>query len=113
MYSNSSVAVDKGLGFDFSGLTDLVKSAATTGLGIYQNQMQLKQTKELAKLSQQMGYNVPVVRLPQTQMYAPQPTFNTPMQFMPTQRTGMDTTTMLVIGGVAIGGIMLLKFLTR
>ena len=41
MYSASSVAVDKGLGFDFSDIAGLVKSALPVGLNIYQNQMQL------------------------------------------------------------------------
>lgn len=40
MYSRGDVAVDKGLGFDFSGIADLVKAALPAGLNIYNNQMQ-------------------------------------------------------------------------
>ena len=57
MYSLSNVAVNKvipadeglGLGFDFSSIADFVKTAATSGLGIYKQQMQLKQVKILAQ----------------------------------------------------------------
>lgn len=113
MYSASDIAVDKGLGFDFSGL---VKSAATVGLGIYNKQMELKQTKALAQTAQQMRANVPVVNLPSAQMYAPQPTFGAPTSVAPTfivpPRAGMDMTMMLMIGAVVlIGGTVLMRVL--
>ena len=110
MYSSSSKPVDKGLGFDFSAITDLVKSALPAGLNIFKQQMQLKQVKDMAKLSQQQGYNVPVVNLPSSQMYFPQPTFGTsivPQQ----QQTFMNTTTMLMLGGVLVGGLVLFKMI--
>ena len=118
MYSSSKVAVDKGLGFDFSQITDLVKSAATTGLNIYQNQMQLKQVKELAKSGQ--GYiQSPGVYgqqygiLPMSQQLQPQPAFGSPVYPMQSVSRGMDTTTMLLIGAAVIGGVLVFKGLAK
>jgi hypothetical protein len=116
MYSSSKVAVDKGLGFDFSGIADLVKSAGTTALNIYQNQLQVKQIKELQKsgypaqspsvYGQQYGI------LPMSQAMQSQPTFGSPVYPMPV-RSGMDTTTMLMIGAGVIGAVLVFKGLTR
>lgn len=112
MYSHSAVAVDKGLGFDFSEITNLVKSALPVGLNIYQQQMQLKQIKAI----QQPGYiQSPGVYgqqyniLPVSKALQPQPTFGG--QYAVPSR-GMDTTTLLLIGGgVLIGGLVLFKTL--
>lgn len=112
MYSHSAVAVDKGLGFDFSEITNLVKNALPVGLNIFQQQMQLKQIKAM----QQPGYiQSPGVYgqqyniLPMSKVLQPQPTIGMP--YYPQSR-GMDTTTMLLIGGgVLIGGLVLFKAL--
>lgn len=106
MYSHSSVPVD-GLGFDFSGLQDLAKSAATVGLNIFNKQMELKQTKVLVDAARTGGYTVPTVGLPSAQMYNPQPTFGGGMYVPPS--SGMDMTTMLLLGGLAIGGVLLFR----
>lgn len=112
MYSHSAVSVDKGLGFDFSEIADVVKSALPVGLNIFQQQMQLKQIKTM----QQPGYiQSPGVYgqqyniLPMSKVFQPQPTFG-PEYPMPS--SGMDTTTMLLIGGaVLVGGLVLFKTL--
>lgn len=117
MYSSSKVAVDKGLGFDFSQITDLVKSAATTGLNIYQNQMQLKQVQALAKSGQGYTQSPGVYGqqygiLPMSQVLQGQPTIGS--QYIPQQpRSGMDTTTILLIGAAVVGGILVFKGLGK
>lgn len=98
MYSSSRNAVDKGLGFDFSAITDLVKSALPVGLNIYQNQMQLKQTKALVAMNQQ--YGLPVQGLPSSQMYNPMATFGQSGYIPPS--SGMSSTSMALIGGAAL-----------
>jgi hypothetical protein len=111
MYSLSSVAVDKGLGFDFSEITNLVKSALPVGLNIFQQQMQLKQIKAM----QQPGYiQSPGVYgqqyniLPISKAIQPQPTIGG--QYPYQQQSGMDTTTMLLLGGgLLIGGLLLYR----
>lgn len=116
MYSSSQVAVDKGLGFDFSQITDLVKSAATTGLNIYQNQLQVKQVQAMQRAGQ--GYiQSPGVYgqqygiLPMSQSLQPQPTFG--MQPIMPPRTGIDTGTILMIGAGVVGAIVLFKALAK
>lgn len=111
MYSASNVAVDKGLGFDFSDISNLVKSALPVGLNIFQQQMQLKQVKAIGQANIDMGYNVPVVGLPAAQMYWMRPQPNIPGQFVPVQKSMFDTTTMLSIGGAAVVGILAYKML--
>lgn len=108
MYSNPAIQVDKGLGFDFSGIADLAKSAATVGLNIFNKQMELKQVKVLAEASKAGGYGVPAVTLPSAQMYNPQPTFGQPM-YVPPPTGGMSMTTMLLLAGIAVGGIILYR----
>lgn len=113
MYSSSEIAVDKGLGIDFSeivtGVTETVKSALPLGLNIYQKQMQINAMK-------QPGYNAfqspsvygnPYNILPINKAVPLQS--NVPMPYYP-QSSGMDTTTMLLIGaGLLLGGVVLLK----
>lgn len=93
---------DKGLGFDFSAISDFVKNAATTGLNIYQNQIQLKQMKAMG-VTPNYGAGQ-YVSLPMNQAFMPQPTFGGP-QYMPPPSGGMGTGTMLMIGAVVLGGI--------
>jgi len=112
MYSNSSVAVDKGLGFDFSGIADLVKSALPVGLNLYQQQLQLKTVKAMGQANTLGGYNVPVPTLPGAQMYGLQPTFGQP-GYVPPQKSWMDTSTVLSIGVAGLVGILAYKMLTR
>ncbi len=97
MHSIPSVPVDKGLGFDFSALTDLAKSAATVGLDIYKQQMQLKQIKAIGNT----GY-MPNPSLPMSNAFVPQPTFGP--QYIPPQSAGMGMGTMLAIGALVLGG---------
>jgi hypothetical protein len=106
MYSASNVAVDKGLGFDFSDITNLVKSALPVGLNIFQNQMQLQQIQTMAK----NPYALPVQGLPAPQMYGmpPQPNIPQPYQY---QSSGMSTTTMLAIGGALVIGLLAFKLM--
>lgn len=119
MYSSSKIAVDKGLGFDFSGIADLVKSAATTGLNIYQNQLQVKQVQAMQRAGMNAGYiqspgvyGQPYGILPMSQTLQSQPTFGSSMYSMPSNR-GMDTTTMLLIGAAVIGGVLVFKGLSK
>jgi len=112
MYSHSAVAVDKGLGFDFSEITNLVKSALPVGLNIFQNQMQLKQIKAMGQANVYGGYNVPAIGLPAAQMYGLRPTFGQP-GYMPPQSSMFDTSTMLMIGGALVGGLVLFKLISR
>lgn len=102
MYSHASNAVDKGLGFEFSAIADLVKSALPVGLNIYQNQMQLKTVKAMSQANVNMGYNVPARGLPAA--------FGQP-GYIPPQSSWMDTSTMLMIGGVLVGGFMIFKMI--
>lgn len=111
MYSASSVAVDKGLGFDFSGIADLVKTALPVGLNIFQQQTQLKQIKAM----QQPGYiQSPGVygqtygQLPLSQYLQPQPTFGG--QYMQPS-SGIGTGTMLAIGAAAVVGLLAFKLM--
>lgn len=89
MYSNGKVAVDKGLGFDFSQINDLIKTALPVGLNIFNKQMELKQIKAMT----QPGY-VPVPTLPFAQPMATYSTFGQPVQ----PSSGMSNTTMALIG---------------
>ena len=111
MYSASSVAVDKGLGFDFSGIADLVKTALPVGLNIFQQQTQLKQIKAMNQsgyiqspgvYSQQYGI------LPMSQALQPQPTFGG--QYMQPS-SGIGTGTMLAIGAAAVVGLLAFKLM--
>lgn len=111
MYSHSAIAIDKGLGFDFSGIADLVKTALPVGLNIFGQQMQLKQIKAM----QQPGYiqspgvyGQPYGQLPLSQYLQPQPTFGG--QYAQPS-SGMSTGTMLAIGAAAVIGILAFKML--
>jgi hypothetical protein len=118
MYSVSTIPVDakdRGLGFDFSDIADVVKNAATVGLNIYKNQMQLKQTKALAQVSYPSAipnvgtYQAPFTGMPIAPTYAPMTNVPQPM-LIPQQSGGISTTTLLLIGGaVLLGGILLMK----
>jgi hypothetical protein len=102
MYSASSVAVDKGLGFDFSGIADLVKAALPAGLNIYQNQMQLKQIKAIQQpgyMQQPYSYGQQYGILPMSQALQPQPTFGG--QYVQPS-SGMSGTTMALIGAATL-----------
>lgn len=119
MYSSSKVAVDKGLGFDFSQITDLVKSAATTGLNIYQNQLQVKQVQAMQKAGVNAGYmqspgvyGQPYGILPMSQALQAQPTFGSPVYPMSSQ-SGISTTTILMIGAGVIGAVLMFKGLAK
>lgn len=100
MYSSPSISVDKGLGFDFSNITNLVKTALPVGLSVYQNQMELKKIKA-------------------GQQYIPSLPITAPMQIQPTVRPvvvpvegGSDGTVwklVLLIGGTIVGGVVLYK----
>lgn len=121
MYSSSKIAVDKGLGFDFSQITDLVKSAATTGLNIYNNQLQVKQVQAMQKIAQQGGvvpqspgvYGQQYGILPMSQALQPQPTFGSPVYPTTSRIGGMSTETILMIGAVVIGGVLMFKGLAK
>lgn len=118
MYSSSDIAVDrvagvvdKGLGFDFSAITDLVKGALPVGLNIFSQQMQLKQIKAMGQpgyipspgmYGQQYGI------LPMSQSLQPQPTFGG--QYMQPS-SGIGTGTILAIGGAAVIGLLAYKML--
>lgn len=108
MYSHASNAVDKGLGFDFSAISDLVKSALPVGLNIYQNQMQLKTVKAMAQANVNGGIYNPAIGLPATQMYGLQPTIGQP-GYMPPSSSMFDMSTLLMIGGVIVGGLLIFK----
>lgn len=110
MYSASNVAVDKGLGFDFSNITDLVKSALPVGLNIFQQQQQLKQIKEMGQYNVANGMYVPSIQLPGAQMYGMQPQSNIPGQYIP-QQSGIGTGTMLAIGASIVAGVVAYKLL--
>ena len=112
MYSASNVAVDKGLGFDFSGIADLVKTALPVGLNIFNQQMQLKQVKALAASgypAQSPGiYGQAYGQLPMSQSLQPQPTFGG--QYAQPS-SGIGTGTMLAIGGALVVGILAFKLM--
>jgi hypothetical protein len=111
MYSASSVAVDKGLGFDFSGIADLVKAALPAGLNIYQNQMQLKQIKAIQQpgyMQQPYSYGQRYGILPMSQSLQPQPTFGG--QYVQPS-SGIGTGTMLAIGAAAVVGLLAFKLM--
>jgi len=110
MYSHASVSVDKGLGFDFSDISNLVKAALPVGLNIYSNQMQLKTVKAMAQGNMNAGIYNPAIGLPGAQMYGLQPTFGQP-GYMPPQKSMFDTSTMLIIGAAGVIGILAYKML--
>lgn len=113
MYSASNVAVDKGLGVDFSQITDLVKSALPIGLNIYQQKMQLKQVKAMRNTFVASGMNVPVVGLPAAQMYGMGPQPNIPGQFVPMESNMFSTSTLLMMGLVGLVGVGAIMFVRR
>lgn len=115
MYSAGNVAVDKGLGFDFSQIADLAKSVATVGLNVYQNQVQKKQIQAMQGQAVMGGYAMSPYgpygqqagQLPLSQAFGVQPTFGqAPMVY---QQPGMSTTTMIMLGVAAVGGLLILK----
>jgi hypothetical protein len=115
MYSSSRIAVDKGLGFDFSAITDLVKTALPVGLNIFGQQMQLKQVKQMQAAGVQGGYSLygnpygqQTGQLPLSQVMQPYPTFGG--QYAQPS-SGMSTTTMLAIGAAAVIGLLAFKML--
>ena len=116
MYSHSAVAVDKGLGFDFSAISDLVKGALPEGLKIFSNQMQLNQLKQLKNLNMSGGfvqqspgvYGQQYGNLPMSQTMQPQPTFGG--QYAQPS-SGMGTGTILAIGAAAVIGLLAFKML--
>jgi hypothetical protein len=115
MYSSGKVAVDKGLGFDFSMISDLVKTALPTGLQLYSQQMQVNQLKATGGYPQPYPmqsaaqYLVPG-QLPMSQVMQSRPTFGGGAYAQPS--TGMDVTTMALIGGgVLVAAVVLLKVL--
>jgi len=117
MYSRSNIAVDKGiamepaekgLGFDWSPVTDLLKTAIPSGINLLQNQMQLKQIVAMRNA----GYNVqyPGAQLPGSQVMGQQPTFGGQQPYYQ-QSSGIGTGTMLTIGAAAVVGILAFKML--
>lgn len=128
MYSMSTIPVDKiipsdkGLGFDFGAIADFVKTAATTGLGVYRQQMQLRQVKALAAAGMQSDipnpngipdpnqYGLYQTQLPLAQMFGRQ--LNIPRPGMYPQQSSMfDTGNVLMMGGLVVGGILLFKLI--
>jgi hypothetical protein len=102
MYSRGDVAVDKGLGFDFSAISDLVKSALPVGLNIFNQQMQLKQIKAMQQpgyMQQPYSYGQQYGILPMSQALQPQPTFGG--QYVQPS-SGMSGTTMALIGAATL-----------
>ena len=111
MYSRGDVAIDKGLGFDFSGIADLVKSALPATLNIYNNQMQLKQIKEMNKpgyMQQPYSYGQQYGILPMSQSLQAQPTFGG--QYIQPS-SGIGTGTILAIAGAAVVGLLAFKLM--
>jgi hypothetical protein len=111
MYSASSVAVDKGLGFDFSGIADLVKTALPVGLNIFQQQTQLKQIKAMNQSGymQQPGvYGQAYGQLPMSQVMQSQPTFGG--QYAQPS-SGIGTGTILSIAAAAVVGLLAFKLM--
>lgn len=108
MYSHASVAVDKGLGFDFSDISNLVKAALPVGLNVYANQMQLKTVKAMGQSNINNGIYNPAIGLPSAQMYGYQPTIGQPY---PPQSSYFSTGNVLMIGGLVVAGIIAFKFL--
>jgi len=114
MYSASNVAVDKGLGFDFSAIGDMVKAGLPGVLNIYSQQMQLKQIKAIqtpgyiqSPSMYGQGYGQ---SLPFAQGLQQQPTFGGQQPYYQ-QSSGMGTGTMLAIGAAAVVGILAFKML--
>lgn len=106
MYSHASVAVDKGLGFDLSDITNLVKSALPVGLNIFQKQMELKQVKAMAA----NPYAFPIQGLPAAQMYGMAPQPNIP-QYYQASSSGISTGTIFAVGAAVIAGVVAFKLL--
>lgn len=118
MYSRSDIAIDKGLGFDFSDIADLVKTALPVGMNIFNKQMELKKTKALISsgyaggfVQQSPGvYGQAYGQLPMSQSLQPQPTFGG--QYAQPS-SGIGTGTMLAIGGAAVIGLLAFKLLAK
>ena len=117
MYSSSQIAVDKGLGFDFSDISNLVKTALPAGLQIFSQQMQLNAIKKnpFSGQPQYGGYQQPSVYgqsygvLPMSQSLQAQPTFGG--QYAQ-PNSGMSTTTIALIGAATlVVGLIVFKAL--
>lgn len=116
MYGMADIAVDKripmedkSLGFDFSDIGDLVKTALPATLNIFANQMKLNQVKSASN-----PYMLPVQGLPASQMYGIQPTIGQPgypAGYPVVQSSGISTTTMLAIGGAVVIGLLAFKMM--
>jgi hypothetical protein len=117
MYNSPNIPVDKGLGFDFSAISDLVKGAATVGLNVFNNQMQLKSIKAMGYNNYNQGFGLPnagqygqySTGLPVTPSYGFNP--NLPQPFMPQQQSGISTSTVLMAGGLVVAGVLAYKFM--
>jgi len=110
MYSASNIAVDKGLGFDFSAIGDLVRTALPVGLNIFSQQMQLKQVKKMSQsgyMQQPTMFGQSYGQLPTAQALQNYPTFGG--QYAQPS-SGMSGTTMILIGGgVLVAGLIAFK----
>jgi hypothetical protein len=118
MYGMADIAVDKrismedkNLGFDFSNITDLVKTALPATLNIFANQMKLNQVKAASN-----PYMLPVQGLPASQMYGIMPTVGQPgyagyTGYPVVPSSGISTTTMLAIGGAVVVGLLAFKMM--
>lgn len=92
MYSNPSKQVDKGLGFDFSDIADLVKGAGTVGLDLYKQNMQRKQQAAMYGA----GLNPALMN-----------------QGMYPSSSSNTLTTLLMYGALAVGGVFIYKKFIR
>lgn len=111
MYSLPTVSItesEKGLGFDFGGL---IENVTKIGTNIYQQTMQLKQAKVMAQAGLPVGMSVPVGTLPSAGFYNPMS--NVPQPMLVPQQTGMSTGTMLLVGGIVVGGVLLAMYAKR
>lgn len=121
MYSTNNAPTGTGLGFDFSEITNLVKTALPVGLNIYQQQVQLKQIKAANKAGLPSNIYVPPAIIGQSNpavpmsatgqgqvMVVPQPIAQT--RILPIGQ-GINMSTVLLVGGAVVGAAILFKML--
>lgn len=114
MYNSPNVPVDKGLGFDFSQISDLVKGVTAVGLNIFNKQMDIKQVKAMGQVNAGLipnagQYGQYSTGLPVSPVYGFQP--NVPQPYQPQPTSMFDTSTIMLGGLLIVGGLVLFKVL--
>lgn len=119
MYSVPNMKVDRGLGFDFtgiaSGFADLTKAALPLGLSLFQNQQQLKAARNYNQATQA---NIAAMhKIEEEQYKREQALVGQGGGRFPQQRSSMMSSsgiwTVGAIGAVLVAGFLVYKYVMK